>query len=604
MASGKSGYYMSENYIGTRRGRDASGDIGFEMFPEKYEVTDMEEDPHQLDENWRETLMDRNPDDPTFAHEEVRRNTYSRDFLNLRSGGSRVNTDPWQNEGFDTQFHDKDPRGWSGEHDWKEYRRVQEKMMSQIDFKDDGDYSVPSAGVHPNTMYKNIKAAFHWTKSRMKWFDTAKDNFHNGGVGKYKWQHASNVGLTDVEDTSSMVDPRYMEAAGRSHRTTNLSNIVNTGSKFLRANTTTDQEVKVAAYGKLRRYRGLMNHESQLREVADDRPMSKVSDMSQTPANVVALMSTAVDGLTASASGRQMRQNAVGDKEKFASVSEQELANRNRRITTEIMSLLGFTDNEIKWLDSYAGKNKKHADLMQANLFKLTEMVHKTPAHIKLAMRDELLSGSLSRGLCPATPSQMRHARDRVILNPKIVQYMDLMVRKTEKPGDENTNRRYGVGDSEGKLANEFAKGKLFIQKSAEVGGTDIDANRRSTSGQRAQARGKRESKTKSYAALSRRAEKINKNRQAGGDNTQELFDSVRRITGQNMPIGQTRNADVNTTANDANFDDNRYQDRSGGGNMGTKYLNREMDVEDRVLGMHEVDMQVRGRGNSVAVNG
>ena len=606
MASGKSGYYMSENYIGGRRGRERAHDIGFEMFPEKYEQTDMEEDPQQLDDNWRSILMDRNPDDPTFEHEEARRNNFSRDRINLRSGGARVNTLPYQNEDFDTQFHDKDPRGWSGAHDWKEYRRVQEKMMSQIDFKDDGDYSVPSEGIHPNTMYKNIKAAFNWTKARMKWFSTSKDNFHNGGIGKYKWQHASNVGFTDVEDTSSMVDPRYMEADGRSHKTTQLSNIVNTGSKFLRANTTTDQEVKVASYGKLRSYRGQINHETQLRQVADDTPLSKVADINMTPANVVALMSTAVDGLSASASGRMMRHNAVGDKEKFASVSEQELANRNRQITNEIMSLLGFTDNEVKWLDSYSGTNKKQAELLMANLMKLTELVHATPAHVKLAMRDELLSGSLGRGLCPADPSQLRRARDRVVLNPKIVQYMDLMVRKTEKPGDAEASRRKGEGDPENKLNGMFADGQLFVQSSAKVSGTDADANRRNATGQDPQVKGYREEKTVSFSSLKRRAEEVSKNRNAGGQETQELFDSVARITGKNLNIGQTRNADVNTTANDAEFFDNMYQDRSGGGKMGTKYMRRHMDndVEDRVLGIHEAGMQVRTRGSSVPVNG
>ena len=87
---------------------------------------------------------------------------------------------------------------------------------------------------------------------------------------------------------------------------------------------------------------------------------------------------------------------------------------------------------------------------------------------------------------------------------------------------------------------------------------------------------------------------------------TQELFDSVARLTGQNLPRGQTRGPDVNSTAEDIEFFDNLYMDRSGGGHMGTKYMRRHMDndIEDRVLGMHEADMQVRAHGKSIKVNG
>jgi hypothetical protein len=258
------------------------------------------------------------------------------------------------------------------------------------------------------------------------------------------------------------------------------------------------------------------------------------------------------------------------------------------------------------WQDSYSGENRKQAELLQANLFKLTELVHKTPAHVKLAMRDELLAGSLGKGLCPATPSQTRRARDNVIMNPKIVQYMDMMTRKTEKPGDPEASRRRGEADSEGKLANIFADGQLFVQSSAPVGGTDADANRRRTDGQRAQNRGQRETKTKSYSRLRRRAEDVSRNRNTGGQATQDLLESARRITGQNLPVGQTRAPNVDSTADDARFGDNLYQDRSGGGHMGTKYMRRMMDddVEDRALGIHEAGMQVRNHGAAVPVNG
>ncbi len=592
---GESSFYMSENYIGTRRGREASGDFSFEMFPEKYEATHMEEDPEQVDQSWRDTLMDLSPEAPTFAHEAARRNPYSKDFLNLRDGGSRVTTDPWKNEDYDTQLHDKDPRGWSTEQNWAEYRRVMENKMSQIDFRDDGDYSVPSQGIHPNTMYKNIKSAFYWTKDRMKWFATSKDAWHNGGTGlQIKQRDAKAVGFTDIEDTSSMVDPRYMEAEGRSHKTTQLSNIVNTGSKFLRANTTTDQEVKVAGYGKLYKSRGLIPHEKQLRETEDDRKMSKLEGMQATPTNLVALMAAGAKGNTSAETARYMLQDAIGSANRFPGVSEQQDTNRGRKLTNDILSLLGFTPQEVKWLDSYKSVNRKAADHMQAQLMELTEMVHAMPAHMKLAMRDELLMASLGKGLTPADPTQLRRARDNSIINPKLVKYMDLMVRQTEKPGDPETARRMGWADPENKLSGIFANGQLFSTRGKYLGEGDVDANRWDVDQETGRFAGKKgEAKTKSYAALARNSGNYMKNRQ-GGVSLQELQDTMTRVLGKSFNFSDTRIANRNDTAEDNEFGENKYQDRHGG-KMGSKYMRRHMDTDEEDCDWEEDGMREHG---------
>jgi len=606
--SGGEGFYNTVNYVGTRRGRSRGGDFGHEMFPEKYEATNMEEDPEQMDDNWRNTLMDLSPDAPTYAHEMARRNPYSRDFINLRDGGARVNTDPWQNEDYDTQMHDKDPRGWSTEQPWQEYRRVVENKMSNIDFKDDGDYSVPSQGIHPNTMYKAIRGAQNWTKSRMKWFATAKDGWHNGGTGKYKFSSPGAVGFTDVEDTSSMVDPRYMEAEGRMDNTTNLSNIVNTGSKFIRANTTTDQTAKVAGYGKLYKQRGLMKHESQVRNTADDRQMSKVEGMQSTPANLVALMASGSRGGTAAKSARLNLQGVIGSKGKFNGVSEQQDTNRSRKLTNDVMSLLGFTPMEMKWVKEYSNKNRKAGKHMQAQLMELTEMVHAMPAHMKLTMRDELMMSSLGKGLSPADPTQMRRARDNAIINPKIVKFMDLMVRGTEKPGDPEVVRRMGWGDPENQLKGIFANGQLFSTRGQYLGEGDVDANRRSTTGDKGMARGKWEERTKSYSSLARNAANYQKNRQ-DGINAQELQDTMSRILGKNLDINKTHNMNRNHTSEDNDFGENLYKDRRGG-RMGSKYMRRFMDDdandnddwEDH--DMREHGHLERSSNKSVRVNG
>jgi len=609
MSGGESSFHMSENYVGTRRGREASGDFGFEMFPEKYEATNMEEDPNQLESSWRSTLMDMTPDTPTFAYEEARRNPYSRDFINLRDGGARVNTLPDRNEDYDTQFHDKDPRGWSTEQPWQEYRRVMANKMSNIDFKDDGDYSVPSSGIHPNTMQKNIKEAFYWVKDRMKWFATSRDAWHNGGTGmNYRWRDARAVGFTDVEDTSAMIDPAYQEAVGRTDNTMKLSNIVNTGSKFIRANTTTDQEVRVAGYGKLYKSRGLIPHEKQLRETADDRQLSKIEGMQATPTNVVALMASGARGGTASQSLRHSLQEAFGDAGKFLGVSEQQMSNRDRKLTNDVMSLLGFTPMEIKWVDGYRNVNRKSADHMQKQLIHMVEFIHAMPAHMKLTLRDELMMTSLGKSLTPADPTAIRRARDNSIVNPKLVQYMDLMVRKGVQPGDNDIARRMGWADPEDKLSGIFANGQMFSTRGKYIGESNVDAQRWDADIEDEMLPGKRECKTHSYAALARNAQNFSKNRDLS-INVQEMQDTVARILGKNREMGNTRGANINDTVQDNDFGENLFQTRHGG-MMGSKYMRRHMETdEDDMEAMEDADMRehgsmTRSTSKSVRVNG
>ena len=62
-----------------------------------------------------------------------------------------------------------------------------------------------------------------------------------------------------------------------------------------RTDTTTDHKVNVAAYGKLYKNRGLINHENQLRILEDDTPWSRIEGARQAPRNLVKLMATALE---------------------------------------------------------------------------------------------------------------------------------------------------------------------------------------------------------------------------------------------------------------------------------------------------------------------
>src|SRR5690606_33680850 len=103
----------------------------------------------------------------------------------------------------------------------------------------------------------------------MKIFETAFENRHTGGVGIYP--NISRVFKSTAEDkmSDSGMSLTAEDPEIRKRMTMRLSDIVHEGSAALHANTTTDHKVKVAAYGKLYKNAGLINHEHQLRILED-----------------------------------------------------------------------------------------------------------------------------------------------------------------------------------------------------------------------------------------------------------------------------------------------------------------------------------------------
>ena len=568
MASRKSGFYNSEYYKTTRRGRTLDGDMSFDMFPEKYETTAVQEDPNELYNHNRQVIKDYTPDHGNMlASDETTRDKHSREKLRLREGGARTLTMPYSNNDNDTQFHDSDPRGWSVEQPWQEYRRQLEAQMNRTDFKDDGDYSVPSAGIHPNTMYSQIRGAQDWVKARLKIFSTSKDNFHNGGIGKYKWYHKSDGEKVDFEETSVNIDQRYDSFAERQNKTSELSNIVNLGSKMLRTNTTTDQLVTVSSYGKLMRQKGLIPHETQLRIVEDDTRWGKVKTGAFSHNNVASYMSAEVN--------RESMQAAVGDKAKFTAAKEDESKNRNAKLTGDIIGLMGFTENEVKYLESAAANNVKTAKLALAQLHGLTELLHATPAHLKLTLRDELVVSGV-RGP-KATSDGGRAARNEVVLNPKIVEYMKQSVRKNaDRTANPENLLREAVADSEGKLNHKLAGQEVFVYKSTTQ--DDLSKNRNETDAETKKAKIAIENIV-SYKNFSKHSQNVTKN-QHEGLQMQDLADSKKMWQKMGMLIGDTKVADVKSATTDNNFGENLTKTRHIGA-MGTKSALRRSITAD-----------------------
>ena len=616
MASRSSRNWLGETYNGTKRGRAAYGDIDWSLFPEKLEKTDIDEDPEQLHNEWRSVLKNTDVEAPGFAYEEPRRNTFARSHLNLRDGGFfGATTDPWvtykggynnieslgdTSEPFDTQFHDHDPRGFLTEQPWNEYRRLQEANMRRIDFKDDGDYSTTSGGIHPNTQYQNIRSAQNWVKARLKIFDTSFENRHVGGVGIYP--HVSDVFKSSHEDTSVIDDGNmamtWEDPENRQRLTMHLSNIVHGGSRMWRTESTTDHKVKVASYGKLYKQRGLINHENQLRLLEDDTPWSKVEGVKRTPKNLVKLMSTALQDQmgplsdkTASQSARLMYQNSALEghgEEQFKGMKneESELTNdkRSRKLTKDIMALLGFVEQDVKFLESRAtGKQGKQAKKALANLYKMGEVLHSLPANVKLELRNELILKSSGSGLIPGNYKKQRH---QVVVNPKIVQHMDLMVRKSEKFSDPIMNRDATVADPEDILSKRnHLNNPLFVFKSAHKETEDIDFNRRqaeSTDSNHRKSKGATTGTAANYKNLAKTAEQLAKNRRKAG-NTQVQGDADPNLVYKTKNVGDIDNFETMKKALiDNQFGENKFINRRIGTNMADKLRARHhQETED-----------------------
>lgn len=436
----------TQEYYGTRKGRSAAGDIGYEMFPEKYESTNIYEASDAIYNFNRNALRDLAPEKNTlFASEEPRREKMSSSFLNLRDGGKFGSTaEPIiYDADFDTQFHDADPRGHHGEHDWKSYRKVVENKLSLVDFKDDGDYKTIDGCIHPDKLYSNIRQTQNWLKARLKIFDEGLENRHNGGVGVY--DNVSSVFKSYQEDLSIAVDGTSMNMTFedpeiRARLTTVLSNWVHTGGKQLKENSTTDHKVATSAYGKLLSQSGILNHETQMRMIADDRKFSVLSGIRSGNKNLIKVL----DEMTQSEERKKIQDyDAVANQDKREFMySEQSSKNSTASITRDILSLVGISEQQVKFLESQANKNNKTAVRALAELYSMTELVHNSPAHTKLQIRKELLKSAAGAGLKPGTGD-----RQASLINPKIMSYMQRQTINYTTKSRETVDKRAANAD-------------------------------------------------------------------------------------------------------------------------------------------------------------
>ena len=569
-ASTSTDFYNSENYTTSWRGRPHAFDMDWSFFPERAsdinlpygEKVEVYEDPRQTELYYRDIMRYTGPDAPSYEHEKKRDNVYSQARTNMRDYSWFTPTDPYKDDDYDTQFHDKDPRGYLTEQPWQEYRRQLDARFVQTDFKDDSDMSVPSQGIHPNTMYSNIRDSQNWLKARLKIFENSLENFHNGGVGNYP--HMSDLFKANIEDTTVNPKMSWGEQEISTPHAMNISNYLHNGTKMWRENSVPDQHVKTATYGKLYSRQGFIPHESQLRILEDDTKFFKSKrGMSK---NIVKMMSSQTDGsLATKILGENMFSFARDDAQKLK--ESKQLDQRSIALTKDIMSLLGYTRNELKQVRQLETSNRKAAEHVLAQLTNMATTVHKLPANVKLSLKNDLLH---RKTVMPSdTTGDIAH---RVNLNHKIKRQLENGITQTGAfPGDFIQKKALVRNEGKDKVSkeNSIVKGSDHPNINFRGDGTLIQTK----------------DKTKETASFKSLEFKQENKALSGVDN--DFLNSIRTISQQ-----QKRPEFLGLSIDDANIDnefgENRYLDRKKG-TLGTKYMTRYLEEDDRKKELLEV---------------
>jgi hypothetical protein len=218
------------------------------MYLQKLEQTSIFEDPDQVENYTRDALKDIRPDAPFLESDQKRTNTYAMDFLNLRHSGKRVTTEPHLPDGsfLDFEFLNPDSRGTAVDPNMMLHRKQQEARGKFIKMGIDSDDSVPSQGLNPTSVIRNIKKGFYLTKDRLKIFDESMNNFSNKGVSN-DIRATPDICLVRTDEKVPEMQDEICNTRSANYLT-NLSNETKIGW-----DTTTDNRFQIAKYGQLRR---------------------------------------------------------------------------------------------------------------------------------------------------------------------------------------------------------------------------------------------------------------------------------------------------------------------------------------------------------------
>lgn len=401
------------------RGRD--GTLGPSMIvdPGQFAEFDKFSDTPTIDDDVSAVLDSANRDilrdygsqkEALFSYEEPMRENQRAYRIRLREEGRY--SDPYKDDDFDIQFHDKDPRGWSGETPWGDMRKQSEARSRQKKQYADESMHVPESTLGPTAMFNNIRSTQNWLKARWKNFDESYNNRSNGGVGVYgDVSRLDKSALEMPEGTIVGEDP-----INRANVNIIASNNVHLGSKYFVERTTTDHKIKTSAYGKLLRSNGLIPHGAQMREMSEG-DIRKREEMTTTSRQLVKHMRSAMRGDTAETmrAGKSVEGRAV-----------------RPAIVMDILSIIGVSERDIRAAESMSNKNNTMAKHAVAELKNLVEMVQRMPVSEQMRIRDDLMLRSAGAHLKPKKGSASREA----LVKPVAVEHMINTIRTAKSRGE------------------------------------------------------------------------------------------------------------------------------------------------------------------------
>jgi hypothetical protein len=388
--------FQSNAFIYTR-GVDSNSNMNHDYYLQQYETSDIHEDLN-IDNYNRDRLRDRGPDKTIMAHEEVRRDKFSKWQLNLRHHGAFDPTEPYMNSDIDLQFHDKDVRGHLQEYDWQKYRAIGTPKLKQTSFHVDHDYSLPTGGSQRNEDIMNkINNIRQELKGRLNWYSESLGILNS---------QTPNTFNTPAFSELEQVDPTANGMATRQTPNRIFSNMANLGGKYFKNRNTTDHVIPVSSYTHIFKTYDVQSPKSMSQMIRGDQKISSLN-INEVPRNFLDFL----------------HQRTIHDGDTRMKDSGQ---NRNYTATlNEILPLIGLTQNEIRHIQQLATTNTSVSDPTLKCVAELVEGIESLPPNRRLDIRNTLLSG-----ICPEFTGTRNGVINPVVKN--IIRARNITAPKSE----------------------------------------------------------------------------------------------------------------------------------------------------------------------------
>lgn len=266
----------------------ATTSIPNDVFAKKYEITPgLYEDPNLVENYQKEALRYQGPDSVMFASDEPRRNNFSKEKIDLFSGGSRYSLEPNHRDVFLGETG-KDARGINDAPDLKELvKQNQFRMRYQKNrFLNDASNGVAESGIPENKMMEMKKQTFYDTQNRLKIFEESRDGWIAGHNAKTTNESRVLLNEYEAENPDLVNSDLVLDNTGKRDVVSDFSLVTPVGYKAI-----PDNKYQIASLSYL--YQPKNIKDSKLRKIFDqsvqDVKYTTYED-NQIPKSIVYLM--------------------------------------------------------------------------------------------------------------------------------------------------------------------------------------------------------------------------------------------------------------------------------------------------------------------------